>query len=149
MAERKTRNAKPWIPAFALLVVGALLGLAVAHLPTGIERQRSDFLALEHGIQQELRPQHRYRCCLKEPCAYCIGKTPEHGEGASCDCLADVVNGEHPCGECMGEILEGHGNPYLAEYYAKSLADELGEQHLPELRLIIAEKYNISVEEQV
>jgi len=144
----KDRKAARGLLAASLLLVGILLGFGLTHLPQSVEMRRGTYLGLQTRIQQDLQPQHLYRCCLMKPCGYCIGKTPEHGEGASCDCLADVVNGEHPCGECIGEILEGHGSPYLAEYYAKALADELGEQHLPELRRIIAEKYGMPIEEQ-
>jgi len=55
----------------------------------------------------------------------------------------------HPCGECIGEILEGHGNPYLAEYFAAAIAEEVGEQHLEILKQIISEEYDISIEDHV
>jgi hypothetical protein len=59
------------------------------------------------------------------------------------------MNGVHPCGECIGEILEGHGNRFIAKYFAKSIAEEVGEQYLDVIKQIISEKYNISIEEQV
>lgn len=59
------------------------------------------------------------------------------------------MNGVHPCGECIGEILEGHGNPYLAEYFARAIAEKVGEQHIGTLREIISEKYGIAVEDQL
>ncbi|MFW0861978.1 MAG: hypothetical protein ACKKL6_00100 [Candidatus Komeilibacteria bacterium] len=105
---------------------------------------------IEHGdaISDELRDEGNYECCLLNPCTYCIEKTPGHGEGASCHCLDDIMNGEHPCGECMGEILEGHGNKHAAMYFASAIADELGVEYLDMLKEIIAKKYNISVDEQ-
>ncbi len=110
--------------------------------------QREDFIALKNNIISSQLPHTNYRCCLEKPCTYCIEKTPGHGEGATCDCLRDVVNGKHPCGECIGEILEGHGNPYLAEYFATAIADEVGEQHRAVLQQIIEEKYNFPIEDQ-
>jgi len=108
----------------------------------------SEFMFQKDSVIQNLMPNGNYRCCLEKPCSYCIGKTPNHGESASCDCLNDIVNGRAPCGECMGEILEGHGNPYLAEYFAVAIADEVGEQHLNTLKQIISEKYEITIEDQ-
>ncbi|MFH1650058.1 MAG: hypothetical protein ABIA93_05910 [Candidatus Woesearchaeota archaeon] len=113
-----------------------------------MDARRENYLEMRDGIVKDLLPQSMYRCCLETPCTYCIEKTPGHGEGATCDCLNDLVNGRHPCGECIGEILEGHGNKYLSEYFAKAIAEEVGESHLQELKLIIHEKYGIPVEEQ-
>lgn len=84
-----------------------------------------------------------YACCLEQPCSYCFKKEGE------CDCLEEVLNGEHPCGECMGEILEGKGNKFLAKYFASALADELGNDHKNSLQQIIFEKYQIPIEEQI
>jgi len=89
----------------------------------------------------------KYKCCLDKPCTYCIEKTPGHGEGSTCLCLEDVINGVHPCGECIGEILEGHGNQYLAEYFAKAIAEKTGEYDA--IAKIIEAKYGIPVAEQV
>jgi len=100
-------------------------------------------------ITSNLLASGRYTCCLTIPCSYCIAKTPGHGEGATCDCLEDIVNGQHPCGECIGEILEGHGNKYLSKYFAKSISEEVGEEYLSTLRDIIKDKYDISIEEQL
>jgi hypothetical protein len=96
-----------------------------------------------------MRGEHKYRCCLEKPCVYCIEKTPGHGEGAACECLKDIMEGVHPCGECIGEILEGHGNPLIAEYFAQSIAEEVGEEHLDTLKEIVEEKYGIPVDEQI
>ena len=141
------------IGLYSLLVIGILVGAAAPmnlhHLFMDMDHKREHFLSLKEDIQQDLIPLHQYRCCLEDSCGYCIEKTPGHGEGASCDCLSDVVNLKHPCGECIGEIMEGHGNPHLAKYFASSIADEVGEQHLDELKQIIFEKYGIAVEKQI
>lgn len=118
-----------------------------SHMST--DEKRETFISLKNSIQDDLRPQVKYRCCLENPCMTCIEKTPGHGEGASCDCMKDIMEGRHPCGECIGGILEGHGNPYLAEYFATAIAEKVGEEHLPTLRKIISEKYSIAVEKQV
>jgi hypothetical protein len=93
--------------------------------------------------------QEDYACCLDKPCTYCIEKTPGHGEGPTCRCLDDVVEGRNPCGECIGEILEGHGNRFLAKYFASAIAEEVGEDYTDTLKEIISDKYDISVEEQI
>jgi hypothetical protein len=146
-------NNKFWLILTAILSVALIILLATINLNflrmKNMENVRSDFISLKNSIQQQMKMQHNYRCCLEKPCTYCIEKTPGHGEGAACDCLSDLVNGVHPCGECIGEILEGHGNPYLAEYFATAIAEEIGEQHLNTLKQIISEKYEISIEEQV
>lgn len=99
------------------------------------------FISMKGDIQQGMMAEGHYACCLAKPCTYCIEKSPGHGEGASCHCLDDVMNGRHPCGECIGEILEGHGNPFLAEYFATAIAEETGE--IEALRRIVEEKYGV------
>ena len=99
-------------------------------------------------MQLELLDDREYKCCLEKPCTYCIEKTPGHGEGASCNCLKDVVEGVHPCGECIGEILEGHGNPNLAKYFANAIAEKVGDGHMQTLKKIIEEKYDVALDEQ-
>jgi len=110
---------------------------------------REMFVGMKDQMIGEMVADGNYRCCLEKPCVYCIEKTPGHGEGATCNCLEDIVTGVHPCGECIGEILEGHGNRFLAKYFATAIAEEVGEQHLDILKQIILEKYDISIEEQV
>ena len=66
---------------------------------------------------QKLAKEGRYRCCLSEPCLYCYAHYGNRSEGEVCDCLDEVVAGELPCGECLGEIIEGEGNKYLKEYF--------------------------------
>lgn len=110
---------------------------------------REMFVGMKNQMIGEMVADGNYRCCLEKPCVYCIEKTPGHGEGATCNCLEDIVTGVHPCGECIGEILEGHGNRFLAKYFASAIAEEVGEQHLDTIKQIISEKYDISIEEQV
>lgn len=113
-----------------------------------IGEKRENFISLKSEIIGEMMSQGNYKCCLKKPCTYCIEKTPGHGSGASCNCIKDLVEGVHPCGECIGEILEGHGNPYLAEYFARAIAEKVGKEHIDILRGIVEEKYNLPVGEQ-
>ena len=110
---------------------------------------RLAFLEHRDDIAGAMRADGDYACCLGTPCTYCIEKTPGHGEGASCHCLDDIMNGEHPCGECIGEILEGHGNKLISMYFATAIAEEVGIQYLDTIKQIIAEKYDISIEEQI
>jgi hypothetical protein len=91
-----------------------------------------------------------YSCCLENSCTYCINKSSDkHGVGSTCSCLDDIMNGRHPCGECIGEILEGHGNKYLSKYFASAIADEVGIKYLPTLKEIINDKYEVSVSDQL
>lgn len=114
-----------------------------------IEKQREVFIETKNSIIGELIMEGKYACCLEKPCMYCIEKTPGHGEGATCNCLEDVVTGKHPCGECIGEIMEGHGNPFLSKFFSRSIAEEVGEEHHEDLKEMISDKYDISVEEQM
>lgn len=114
-----------------------------------MEDSRLSYIEHRNDIADDMRDMGDYACCLIKPCSYCIEKTPGHSEGASCHCLDDIMNGEHPCGECIGEILEGHGDKYIAMYFARAIADELGMEYLDTLKQIIAEKYDITIEEQL
>ncbi len=130
-----------------ILVIVLLAGILPNVLPgTSIEGKREKFISLREDIHEDLMPHGDYRCCLEKPCTYCIEKTPGHGEGAICNCLEDIMNGVHPCGECIGEILEGHGNPFLAEYFAQAIAEKTGQEDA--IKKIIGEKYGIPLEEQ-
>ena len=102
-----------------------------------VPEQRDAWIEVADSIRGTLAMEGKYDCCLEDPCWYCIQKTPGHGEGAECTCGQDILNGEHPCGECIGEILEGHGLPELKPYYAKAIAHKVGEQHLEHLEEII------------
>ncbi|MBU1082831.1 hypothetical protein KKE14_00080 [Patescibacteria group bacterium] len=114
-----------------------------------VDDMRGDMVATKDTIINKLIAQGDYACCLDVPCTYCIEKTPKHGEGATCNCLADIMTGVHPCGECIGEILEGHGNPYLAKYFAKALAEEVGQKYYQTLKSIIQDKYGLVVAGQI
>lgn len=120
-----------------------------SHDGMNMEDMRDHFVSQKGDMQKEMLAGGDYKCCLEKPCVYCIEKTPGHGEGATCSCLEDVVNGVHPCGECIGEILEGHGNRFLAKYFAKALAEEVGEEHIGTLRKIISQKYEITIGDQL
>jgi hypothetical protein len=121
------------------------------HIELGMdgENDREGFVEMKNQMIGTMIAEGNYKCCLEKPCVYCIEKTPGHGEGATCTCLEDIMNGVHPCGECIGEILEGHGNRFIAKYFASALAEEVGKEHLNTLKQIISEKYKISIEEQV
>ena len=118
------------------------------HSTMNMEEKRDHFVSLKNNMQLELVEDREYKCCLMKPCTYCIEKTPGHGEGASCNCLKDIVEGVHPCGECIGEILEGHGNPNLAKYFANAIAEKVGKEHIRTLKEIIEEKYDVPIDEQ-
>lgn len=124
-----------------LLVAGFLIGYAVKSPAPAQEATRENWMAMADEIRGKLAREGRYDCCLIKPCWYCIQKTPGHGEGADCACRQDILNGEHPCGECIGEILEGHGLPELKPYYAPAIAHKVGEQHLAHLESIINDMY--------
>ncbi len=111
--------------------------------------QREEFISEKEHMMGEMISHGDYACCLEKPCTYCIEKTPGHGEGAACHCLKDVVEGQHPCGECIGEILEGHGNRFLSKYFAEAIAEEVGGEYKETLQQIISDKYGISIEEQI
>jgi hypothetical protein len=147
--EQKNTISKKWVLSLVIILSLSVIVVMQSHAVASVEEKRAHFIELKEDIQQTMKEELGYRCCLETPCVYCIEKTPGHGEGAVCDCLADIVNGVHPCGECIGEILEGHGNPLLAEYFATAIAEEVGEQHLSMLKRIISEKYDIPVDEQV
>lgn len=111
------------------------------HGHMSMDDHRMAFLNEKDEIVSTLIAKGDYACCLEKPCTYCIEKTPGHGEGATCTCLDDVVNGRHPCGECIGEIMEGHGNKFLTPYFPEAIAEEVGKQHLETIQKIIDEKY--------
>jgi hypothetical protein len=140
-----------WILGSVIFVLVLSIILLFFYLPflnhstMTMEEKRDHFISLKSSMQLELLDDREYKCCLEKPCTYCIEKTPGHGEGASCNCLKDIVEGVHPCGECIGEILEGHGNPNLAKYFANAIAEKVGEEHIQALKEIIEEKYDVPV----
>jgi hypothetical protein len=106
-----------------------------------VDEQRESFIALAANIKAEMAKQGKYNCCIEKPCTYCIEKTPGHGEDAACECMDDILAGRHPCGECIGEILEGHGEPELKAYFAKAIAHKVGAEHESHLQEIIDDMY--------
>ena len=127
-----------------IVIISFLLGYSLIPFLQikNLAQHRQDFIDHKQMMVGQMIDHGQYQCCLKTPCTYCIEKTPKHGPGASCHCLTDVVTGHHPCGECIGEILEGHGNKHLVNYFPQALADELGQDHLSTLTSIIQSKYN-------
>lgn len=99
-----------------------------------VSGQRGAWEALADSIRGELAKEGKYDCCLVSPCSYCI-------EEEECTCRQDILNGEHPCGECIGEILEGKGLPDLKPYYAKAIAHKVGAKHEAHLQAIIDDMY--------
>ena len=91
----------------------------------------------------------RYKCCLTNPCSYCFTDKEHQDRELVCDCLVDIMNGKAPCGECVGEILEGRGNPLIAEYFATAIAEEIGAKYLSTIQDIITDKYGIPATEQL
>ncbi|NOZ81351.1 MAG: hypothetical protein GXP63_06800 [DPANN group archaeon] len=127
-----------WI---GLVLISILLVSVVPMMMPGMDRET--YVDGMDQFRQDLMSQGKFRCCLEEPCSYCLKK--EEG----CECMDKLFDGKHPCGECIGEILEGHGNRFLTKYFASAIAEKVGEQHLDDLKLIISEKYGVAVDEQV
>lgn len=140
---------KTIIPFIGVAIAFSLIIGYYAVSAKSIPHQREAFIAAKDSIIGELIMKGEYACCLETPCTYCIEKTPGHGEGASCHCLDDVINGVHPCGECIGEIMEGHGNPFLAPYFSRAIAEKVGVRHFSALAEMISDLYNTSIEDQV
>ena len=130
---------------YATIATVLAVALIITLIPYGhsmtMNEKRKTFVSMKEDMQGEMLQQGKYKCCLEKPCTYCIEKTPGHGDGAECNCLEDIIEGRHPCGECIGEILEGHGNPYLKEYFAPAIAEEVGIEHLNTIQQIIDAKY--------
>lgn len=168
MAKRKRELTKQqlYLGIIFVLAAGLLIGYFIhsaqepriaetEYLETikslSVSEQRGTWIEIADNIRGKLALEGKYNCCLEKLCWYCIQKTPGHGEGATCECLNDILNGEHPCGECIGEILEGHGlkDPVIVKLYAKAISHKVGSQHLNHLKEIIADMYEITVEEQI
>lgn len=155
--DRKLNKKKVGIAFFAALIFFSAGVFIIAnpllannsHNNMDMDGMRGHFIELKETIIGEQIVKGDYACCLENPCTYCIEKTPKHGEGAKCTCLEDILNGVHPCGECIGEIMEGHGNRFLSKYFARAIAEEVGEEHIVTLRKIMQEKYGLPIEEQL
>lgn len=112
------------------------------HKYMSMDEMQDSYISMKDDLQKERLMDGMHRCCLEKPCVSCLEKK-------ECDCLDEIMNGKHPCGECIGEILEGHGNKFLAKYFATAIADNVGIEHLETLKSIISDMYDISIEEQV
>lgn len=144
MAKKKDSDIRFRIVSLIAIVLFAIMMLQV---PSMVMGKREKFISLKEDIMGGQLAQGNYACCLAKPCTYCIEKTPSHGENEACHCLEDIYNGVHPCGECIGEILEGHGNPFVAPYFATAIAEKTGQ--IDAIKQIIFEKYGTPLEEQV
>lgn len=135
----------------ALFIGGVAIGYFISSAPSedplseikakSIAEQREDWIDVADNIRNKLAMEGKYSCCLKKPCWYCIQKTPGHGEGAECTCLQDVLEGRNPCGECIGEIMEGHGLDELKPYYDESIGYKVGTENQGCLQKIIDDMY--------
>ncbi len=135
--------------AVLVILFGEMYFFSFGTYAGNMDEMREDFIEMKDDMISEMIHDGDYACCLETPCTYCIEKTPGHGEGATCNCLEDVVEGRHPCGECIGEIMEGHGNGFLSKFFARSIAEEMGEQYHEVLKEMMFDKYSVSVEDQL
>lgn len=138
---KKNKKFMEMIVALIFLVGVIIIIISGSISAQSIEKQRENLMDQESRLHKEMLEKGMYTCCLEKPCHTCLSLDPWHGEGASCTCLEDVVNGEAPCGECVGEILAGRGNKYLKPYFADSIAEGIGEEHIEMLNKIVSEKY--------
>ena len=134
----KTHRRKIAAVAAAAAVFAAGYGAALSGANSSVRAAVMDLVA-----------DGRYRCCLEKPCSYCYIEHGSSGDGAVCDCVADIVAGSAPCGECIGEILEGNGNPLLAEYFASAIASETGASSRPALVRFVEETYGMPAGNQI
>ena len=135
------------------LIGGGVLFISqsrIDHNSNEYTKEYNDEIIIEkNNAIKDLLAEGRYKCCMKKPCFRCFSKKENQEKDLVCDCLVDIMNGKHPCGECIGEILEGEGNPLVAEYFATAIAEKFGKQHLDTLQQIINEKYYIPINQQI
>ncbi len=117
-------------------------------LATFVVYQHGFLVKFTDNMKHRFIADGRYKCCLVNPCTECLLDAVHLNKELKCDCLLEVMEGEAPCGECVGEILKGEGNPLVAEYYANALYREIGISK-EELKRIIAGKYNLPASEQI
>lgn len=137
----KIKKSKIYSLISLFLAIALVVSLVPITHKMSINNKREKFVSQRDDLRVDLLNHGMFSCCLEKPCTYCLSK--EEG----CDCLEEVMNGEHPCGECIGEILEGHGNQYISQYFAKAIAEKTGQEDA--LKQIIFEKYGTPIEEQV
>ncbi len=154
----KFTKKKALLGALVLFVIGGVVGgatMAMSSFSMGhtAEKYSTDYnkevASEQDDAIKNLITEGRYKCCLEDPCSYCFSDLDHQDRELVCDCLVDIMNGKAPCGECIGEILEGKGNFLIAEYFATAIAEEVGNEQLPALKEIITSKYGIPVEEQI
>jgi len=132
--------------AVLVLIAGGLVGYFVKpsappgnHLAAlksqSVDEQREALVSIGDDLKTDLVKRGEYDCCLVSPCNYCL-----YDEG-SCECREDILAGKHPCGECIGEILEGKGMLELKPYYAEAIAHKVGAEHENHLQEIIDDMY--------
>ncbi len=132
--------------AIVFVMIGIILfsfSFYLHNFKDNAENKIEKIISLKDNVKQDLINNGKYKCCLEKPCDYCLINHKE------CDCLEEIVTGKHPCGECIGEILEGHGNRFLTKYFSKALSEKIGENHHEHLKEIISEKYSVSIESQL
>ena len=143
--------------AVALLLIGGVGGGTILFMPDSGMKHSAEKYSTEYNKEiiaekdngvKNLLAEGRYKCCLTKPCSYCFSDPDHQNEELVCDCLEDLMNGKHPCGECIGEILEGNGNPLISEYFATAIAEKIGENYLLALKQIVADKYDMPVDQQ-
>jgi len=115
-------------------------------------QMKKSLINVNSNLKSKLIDEGKYKCCLENPCSYClledeIKTETFNGKVLECECLVEIMNGEHPCGECIGEILEGNGNKYLSKYFATAIAEKTGNKEA--IKQIIFEKYGTPIEEQI
>jgi len=154
----KFTKKKALLGALTIFVIGGVAGgatMAMSSFSMGHSAEKysmqynKEVISEQDDAIKNLIAEGRYKCCLEDPCSYCFSDPEHQDRELVCDCLVDIMNGKAPCGECIGEILEGKGNSLISEYFATAIAEEVGYGELPALKKIIADKYGISVEEQI
>ncbi len=117
----RSLDLKSFIGGFlvALLVFGAFF-LAKPQQEVSVVSTTS-YLEIRDALKAKLMEEGKYRCCIKEPCSYCL-------EEGGCDCIDKIMEGRAPCGECIGEILEGNANPYLSDEQISRALSEVKEE---------------------
>lgn len=117
-----------------VITIGVILGV-ISFLtpkakadPLNVEEKREEWMEKADVIRSSVM----YACCMNDPCWYCIKKDPKHGLGASCQCRMELMMGGEICGECLGEWIEGHGNPFFWGAF---------KEVYPDFAILISKKY--------
>jgi len=115
-------------------------------------QMQSSLMNSVNSLKSKLIDEGKYKCCLKNPCSYCLLEDIEKteffdGKKLECECLVEIMEGKSPCPECVGEILDGEGNKYIAKYFATAIAQKTGNKEV--IKKIIKKKYGIPINEQI